>query len=301
MSLQKKCLTASAVTHGLLLLLVFVGSAFIPQKPILSGPEFILVDIPDELVAEPNIMSGGDPNAGSPQVQPQPVAPVAISEPEPPKPEPPPKVEPVKPEPEKAPEPKVEKRPIIDPDAFDISKAKVIKNEEAKPAAPEKKYDFAKAETKVIKPSTQTKAQSTPRDTGNSERADNSSKAAQALADAMKAVRGTGTRVGINPNAILGPGGRAAMSYDLAVALIYERECRPPNSGRSNEPTVVVDVVIRRDGTVLDADIVTKSGRTQLDRAVQDTLKNVRKVPPFPAGLTGETRTIRINFNFDKI
>ena len=63
MSVQKKCLTASAITHGLLVVLFFVGSAFAPQRP---KPEplmtpFELVNIPLDLVEEPNVVRG---NAG---------------------------------------------------------------------------------------------------------------------------------------------------------------------------------------------------------------------------------------------
>lgn len=311
MSLQKKCLTASAVTHGLLLLLVFVGSAFIPQKPVIQGPEFILVDIPDELVAAPNVMSGGDPNAGSPQAQPQvvpepqPVSVPQIPQPEPPQPTPEalPKVpepvkEPVKPK-ETPREPEVKK--TVDPEAFDLSKAKTISKEPAKPARPEKDFNLAKAESRKIKTTTQTKTgSSNARENDATERANSGAQAAQALASAMKAVQGTGGRVGINPDAILGPGGKAAMSYDMAVAIIYEREFkRRPIPSRSNDPAVEVEVVVRRDGTVIGKRITRPSGRAQLDRTVDEVLKSVKRVREFPSDITTETRTIKIDFNLE--
>jgi TonB family protein len=304
MSLQRKCLTASAVTHGLLLLLVFVGSAFIPQKPKMEGPVFELVDIPDNLVAEANIVSGGDPNAGRPQAQTPPVQqqqtpPVAAPPQQPVKPPVQPPQNRVEPPVEKIPEPKVEARKTIDPEAFDLSKAKSLTREPPKTPKPDPGFDLAKAESRKIKPSTQTKT-ATSRDNNSAATSKAAAEAARALANAMKAVEGSGGRVGINPDAILGPGGKAAMSYDIAVALIYEREFkRTPVASRANEPAVEVEITVRRDGTVVDKEIKRPSGRAQFDNAVRKVLNAVKKVPQFPSDITSETRIIKINFNPD--
>src|SRR5688500_143045 len=134
MSLQKKCFTASAITHGLLLLLVFVGSAFIPQKPQIKGPEFEIFTLPPdfELVAQDNVFSGGSPDAkGGPKinapVQPQPVAPPPQPKVESKKTEVP-DIKPVqpKPEPVKQPDPP---KPKTNPEEFDFTKAKTVKTE----------------------------------------------------------------------------------------------------------------------------------------------------------------------------
>jgi TonB family protein len=109
---------------------------------------------------------------------------------------------------------------------------------------------------------------------------------------------GTGTRVDIQSQ-LIGPGGAAQMSYDLAVAKIFEREFqRRPVTHRGNEPSVEVEVVVRRDGSVTGR-IVKKSGRAQLDRTEQQVLDSTRKVIPFPEHCKSETRTNRINFNLD--
>lgn len=306
MSLQRKCLTASAVTHGLLLLLVFIGSAFVPQqKPPIDGPEFELVNIPLDLVEEPNVMSG-NPNAGQPEsapaqkppslIPPQPVVPkpeVPVKQPDPiKKPEP-------KPEPEKVTKQPV--KPAPDPEAFDLTKAKTIKTplKPEKVEKPDAKFDFSQAKRQVIKSAPDNSKAAVP-DTRSAEREAQLAKVNQALEGARKALANTGQRVGLSYSDIIGPGGKAQMSYDRAVAEIFEREFQlRPLPSRGNDPVVMVEVTVRRDGTAT-GHIVKRSGRAQLDRTVQDVLKSVKKVMPFPAEFKSETRTIRINFNLDE-
>ena len=307
MSLQKKCLTASAVVHGLMLMLVFVGSAFIPQKPKIDGPEFIIVDITDALVEEPNVISGGNPSAGRPQERPPAKQPDPLSLPPPVTPARPVKPEPVKPEPRKeTPQPPVEPlktpKPDPEPNPFELKNAKPLKNP-PKPETTESPFkqllSSAKKETVKITPR-QTSESDNAR-TADAERAHQAAKLA-ALEGTKKALQGTGSRVGINSGDILGPGGPAQMSYDLAIAKIYESEFKKRSiPTRGNEPPVEVEVTVRRDGTVMGDRITKRSGRNQFDRAVQDVLNTVKKnkVIPFPADFKSETRTIQINFNLD--
>ena len=78
--------------HGLLLLLVFVGSAFIPHKKAERVIEMEMFDFKDfELTAEDGVFSGGSPNArkGNPNGQPQLPAPTPETQkPQPKPPEP---------------------------------------------------------------------------------------------------------------------------------------------------------------------------------------------------------------------
>lgn len=306
MSLQKKCLTASAVVHGLLLMLVVVGSAFIPQKPTINGPEFEIVNIPDVLVEDPNVLSGNSA-AGRPQETPQTKPQAPVSQPPPVTPAPPiVKPEPLKSETSKVmPQPPVEqpKTPKPDPEEnpFDFKTAKTFKNP-PKPEKTESPFKLNEATKQTIK--------TAPRQTSESdsarattERANQATKLAQALEGTKKALQGTGSRVGLNYSDIIGPGDRAQMSYDLAIAKIYEDEFKKRSNfpNRGNEPPVEVEVTVRRDGTVMGDRIAKKSGRSQFDRAVQDVLNTVKKnkVIPFPADFKSETRTIKINFNLE--
>jgi TonB family protein len=59
--LTKKCLGASAVTHGFLLLLVILGAAFIRTKPKFEPPAFELVPL-DAMLIDDNLVGGGNPS-----------------------------------------------------------------------------------------------------------------------------------------------------------------------------------------------------------------------------------------------
>ncbi len=294
--LQKKCLVASAFTHGLLLVLLFIGSAFIPSKPKENFIPLELVDINAMVVDEPNVVSGGNPNATPP---PAPVTPKAQPQQPatPPQPvvKPEPKAEPIT---EKIPEPKpAEKRFQIDPESF----VKIPDKSKEKPPKAEPTFDFSKSEKRVIKPSNAAKE---PSDSENESRAREMKMAqarAGALSEAMSRLQG-GLSKGIGEIGIPGPGGRAYASYGLVLRKIYEEAWIPPNAARDNEPTVGVEVVIRRDGTVLSRRIVKKSGRAELDRTVQKALDRVNKVPAFPSGSTDEQRKFEFDFNLtDKL
>lgn len=322
--LQRKCLFGSAIFHGLLLLLVVIGSAFISHKPPQETPAFELFDMRATLVDQPNVLSGGNPNVTAPpQPSPQPPAqapaaqpPVPDSKPEP-APEPPkadtkpaPKAPPEEktPEPAKAletkPEP-VKNRPP-DPDSFDLSKA-VKKSSSAKTDKSDKPsttFDFGKAEKRVIKPSKDGKDSS---DGDEKARGDRERQLAQAragaLANAFSNLQGGLSKGGTSYD-IPGPGGPAYASYYLALRKFYEMAWIPPNASRGDEPVVEVEVVIARDGTILSQRILKKSGRRELDNSVQTTLNRVykAKAPRFPDGSTDEKRTFRINFNLtDKL
>jgi TonB family protein len=271
----------------LLVVLFFVGSAFAPQKP---KPEplmtpFELVNIPLDLVEEPNVVRGSAGGGKPPVAPPENLTPlIQKADPPPPikQPDPLPKQEPVKMEAVKPP-PRV-------PESFDLTKTKTVKAND-KPAKEEPpKFNLKDAKTKVVKT-----APTTPSNPRENERA---TEIAKLLEGTRQTLAGTGTRVDIQSE-LIGPGGAAQMSYDLAVAKIFEREFqRRPVTHRGNEPSVEVEVVVRRDGSVTGR-IVKKSGRAQLDRTVQQVLDSTRKVIPFPEHFKSETRTIRINFNLD--
>lgn len=305
MSLQKKCLTASAIVHGLMLALVFVGSAFIPPKPKIDGPEFEIVNIPfDALVEEPNVLSG-NPNAGRPPETQPARQPDPVSQPPPTPAQPIVKPEPAKPEPIKeTPQPAVPvktPKPDPEPNPFDLSKAKQVK-ETPKPEKTESQFNLNSAKKETIKTAPRQPSESDNARAAAAERANQAAKLAQVLEGTKKALQGTGSRVGINYSDIIGPGGSAQMSYDLAIAKIYEGEFKKRSiPTRGNEPPVEVEVTVRRDGTVMGDRITKRSGRSQFDRAVQDVLNTVKKnkVIPFPADFKSETRTIQIHFNLE--
>lgn len=286
MSLQKKCLTASAITHGLLVVLVFVGSAFIPHKPVLEGPEFEIFTLPQDfdLVAQDNVFSGGDPNArkgsGVQQVpQPQPPPPQPKQEQpkqevpvvKPPEPKVEPKVEQKQPE-------KIEVKPKVDPDAFNLDKAITKKAETKKP---EPKIDFKTiqklAEKKTITTSSSDSKAANKTPSTETKVAFNTG----LLADARKKLE-SGLSPGGSPagrgdvDDILGPGGARVASYSLYLAGIYRDAWVAPTKSSARTP-VRVRVRISKDGTVLEKQVISRSGNGDFDRAANDTVARVRK------------------------
>jgi TonB family protein len=293
--LQRTCLVASAFTHGLMLLLVFVGSAFVSKKPVIEAPAFELVDIPKILVDEPNVIGGGNPNVTVPQIpeaamEPISAPPIPEAKPEPVKetPKEPVKPEPAPAEPVKAPAPEPKpKEP--DPDSFDLSKV-VKKKVQPKPEKPATSFDFAKAEKKTIKPSRDAKeSASTDNDARDTRETRVASARAGALSDALKRVQGGLSSVG-GSYAVPGPGGNS-MSYIIALQKRYrDAWVGAATAGRNG---VQVEIEIARDGTVVSSRIIRKSCNAEYDRAAQRTIDRVKKVDPLPEGTKELKRTYR--------
>ena len=91
----------------------------------------------------------------------------------------------------------------------------------------------------------------------------------------------------------------AEASYASVVKSVYERNLTsflPSTIANDNENTKV-SVTIASDGTVISSSIITPSGDSVWDTAVQRTLDRVTYIAPFPAGTTDKERHYVINFN----
>ena len=89
-------------------------------------------------------------------------------------------------------------------------------------------------------------------------------------------------------------------NYGLFVRSIYDAAWRPPSEIASPTATATARVVIARDGHIVSADLVTKSGLAPLDKSVTAALVRVTTIGrPFPEGATEETRTFFIDFNLE--
>lgn len=281
----RKCLIASAVTHGLLLVMLFVGSAFIPNHRPPEPIAITLIEIPDFLIDEPNMVGGGNPRAGIPEPQPQ--APPAQATPATPVNQPLPEPEPPKPQPQAAPQ---VRQPVLPEPRFNFSETK---RPAERPPRTQPAFDFSKARRKTIQPS---KAPNGGDRAARESAAAREKQLARAAGTALSRLQ-SGLSTGVGEIGVPGPGGPAYMSYNLALRKFYEDAWIPPQVSRDNEPLVEVEVTIARDGTVLNARILKRSGRRELDQSVDRTLKRVKKVPPFPSGSKDEKRTFKINFN----
>ena len=92
---------------------------------------------------------------------------------------------------------------------------------------------------------------------------------------------------------------RAAFtSYANYVVAVYRRTWEPlipANLGRSR--VAKVSVTIRRDGRVLSARIIRRTGDAALDRSVQRALDRVRTIgKTFPSGSKDSQRTFTLDF-----
>lgn len=266
--LQKKCLIAVAGTHFLLVVVLFC-SGFISSKPKPDDSQVLTV-IPDTLidVAFNSGVRHAEPPPPTPAVQPPPQ-----SQQEPPKPEaePPKPVEPVRPEPEpqiaKAEEP-VETKPKTEPHKVEVSLKPVVRK--------------------------------TPTETNNTdEQAKAAEKAAKLRAQAVKRALNNIEKHATSATTVDMPGDStvAYANYAAVVKTVYTEAWILPDTAASDEANVKVSVTIARDGHVIDAHIVDRSGDASMDRSVQETLDRVTEIRPFPDDSTDQQRTYIINFN----
>lgn len=116
-------------------------------------------------------------------------------------------------------------------------------------------------------------------------------------ASAANAIRKASSSTTINMPSMPTGGGPAYANYAQAVKSIYERNWHPPDETSRDDALVKVKVVIARDGSILSATIISRSGDAAVDGSVDSTLRRVTSVPPFPAGATESKRTYTIGFN----
>lgn len=292
--LEKKCCIAAAGFHLLLLAILLVGPAFLssPQK-IDDSQAITMIDL-SKLTDGPT-MTGGSPASAPPQTSPQPPtppAPPAVVEP----PAPPQKTVLEKifePEPAK---PAKEEEPAIEPAPQKvIIKVKAPDTEAAPKVSSKPKVEVAR---KIVKRSPTTgKSSSTAKD--DAEAKADPAAARRERAAAISRVLGSlesnlssGTEVSIP-----GPGAGTFVNYAEAVKRVYTEAWIAPTDVTDDEATAQVSVTIARDGNVISARMKTPSGSAPVDRSVQETLRRVKFVAPFPEGAKDGERTFIINFN----
>jgi TonB family protein len=284
--LQKKCFIVSVSLHGLLLGVFLFGSAFFvsDEKPDNTR---ILHMISGKLVDDA-LSSGGNPDV-QPVAQPPP-APPPLVEPKPPEPKP-------KPAPEKAELPKIE-RPKIEP----VHKTFTLPEKTKKPVKPVDTEENTKRESKLdpkeLKLVKRNNSEAKAKDTAEAK--------ARAVAEARRRARAVNQVLNtwgknLSPSTkvdIGGPGGELfATNYRDAVRSIYTAAWSPPDGFTDDTATVTATVTIARDGKVINAHIIDRSGNSIMDRSIERTLENVTFIAPFPEGAKDQERTFTIEFN----
>lgn len=284
--LQKKCFLGSAGIHVLLLLILFVGPAFLASKskpdnlPVL---DFVAYKTVDDLVS-----GGGDPSGGAPP----PPAPEVKSPPKPaPAPEP---VQPPEPQPEpvkvRQPDPVPPEIPNDKPDPDAVEPAKPVKR---------RVPDIVTTPT-VRKRDAQKEAKAREEAAAREEAREIAARRADAAAAIGRAASGIKGGVAGGTSVVLkGPGGGGVpyANFLQAVKSVYARAWIVPDGVTDDEATAVASVTIARDGTVISARITESSGNALVDRSVRETLDKVKWAAPLPDNAVENQRTVTINFN----
>ncbi len=297
--LQRECLAASLVFHTGLLVLLVVGAGFTSGRKTDTVEVPILTFFPDTLVDSP-IVGGGNPPSQPPRQPPNqpPSQPPAQPEAPPPRPT----------EPAKA-EPAVEK---------DVSPPKVAEAKRAPSAsAPDpnltsptgekpaprhkievnlKPVEISAAEARAQRERAAAAAQAR-RQAETQRLAERQRSRVAGVVGALEDNLSSGTTVSVP-----GTGGATYASYTSFVDLIYRRAWAPlkPRETGDTGASVLVRVVIARDGAVISDRITKRSGDAALDKSVQAALDRVRTIGrPFPDGAKDTQREFEIEFNLE--
>lgn len=308
--LQKKCLIASSALHGLLAVILLVGTAFLVKEEE-HVDQTVLNFIPDKLVDAAMQRAAGPvapalpPPSQPPALmsQPPPVTPPAAKQPElDPKEEPKsPKLESKKSEPEE-----VKK----DPSKVDVTALKPIKTpkkaEAVRPARPHVKVNIG---VTTLRPSEDLE-KARQEAAANTEKARQEAAANTAKANAARIASALGEfdkktsklasdNIGVSA---FGDGtiGVSYASFESWVQKVYWEAWRPPTDLAAGRSIVKVKVVIRKDGTIESANVTEPSGNSRLDANIRQLLARVKTVGQgFPEGAKEEKRTYNIEFNLE--
>lgn len=317
--IQKKCFLFSIGFHLLLMSLLVIGPAFIAPK---SKPPTVVpaINFIPVLSVEEALAGGGERNVNSappaavalpPPLSPAPKAPEPVIEPAP---APAPKPKPA-PEPEPEPEPVVEpKNKEPDPHNFTppkpekkrheiVASATLVKRDTAKETKDKEREE--RLERQKSKERAKAKAEAEAR--AEQERAAEASQAAMAawrrnaasaLAQSARVV-GNGISDKGTSVKLEGPGGGGLpyAGFLQAVHRAYDRAWTLPDSV-SSDAVIVATVTIERDGTVVSAQITSRSGNRVADRSVEAALDRVKSIGvPLPATSQENQRTVKVEFN----
>ena len=334
---QTKCFVASAAMHVLLLLIVFVAPAFLPEKPRVSTPVINLVSARqlDAILRAAEAPSAPAPTAPAAPVPPAPTVtepaptPKAVETPRPIEPAPPPPapkpVEPPRKEVAKEPPPKITKaepRPLPPspkgkeaPVKKDTKKAKEpepvpTKSTSAKPAPTKDtpKSTIKIADTKNLVSRKQEEDAKAKQRAEAEERAETAAaaKAAQ-LAHQQRVAKmnsilggiqgGLSSPVDVNIDAGTGPNAAAFLEYGQMMVQVYERSWLLPGTLNDTTAIVSVTVTVARSGRVLNWEVRRPSGNSAIDKSVRETLQKVIQFEAFPASFREAQRTFNIDFN----
>jgi TonB family protein len=288
--LQKKCFLVSAGMHGLLGVILF-GTAAFRDKPAPKDIP-ILTMIPSRILDEAGA-GGGSPAPAAAAQPPQPAAqPVQPPQPAPAVVRTPQPVAPPQPaEPIERPQPReVERERTPEPSTERETEAKPVHK------AHEIHVDYTPASTlthkKRVRPSETEEAEYS----SSSE----SKRLRQRIAESLDALATGVQSSGAQGTVVDMPGqggGESFAGYETVIYNAYYHAWTAPDSVGDMKAGADVKIVVARDGSIISAEIVNKSGEAALDRSVSRALRAVTRLPPFPPTAHDEQRIFLIRFN----
>jgi len=272
--LQKKCFIASAGTHLVLVLILFIGPGFISSKskpddlPIL---DFIPLKTTDALVS-----GGGNRNGHLP------APPPAASKP--PEPVAQPQHMPESPKPVKTEQAKDEQEQSLEPSPRHTTKKFELK--------PVKKSNIAKADNHQKQVEEEAKA----RKEDEARRRELANRFDAALGNINN---GVSAGIAINPKDFKGPGasGIPYANFLQAVKSVYARAWVIPDGVTDDDAAVDTTVTIARDGSVVSWRMLRASGSAGVDQSVRVTMERVKFAAPLPDDSSDSQRTVPITFS----
>jgi outer membrane biosynthesis protein TonB len=273
--IQKKCFIASTGVHLLLVVILFVGPAFLSapkQADSIQDLNFIPTKLVDSLVS-----GGGSPRqAAGPPPEPPPArstpAPEKVKEPDPPK--------------DTVRDPKPTKS---DPESLEVTKKPKLSRENL--TLVNRKQNTTKSTKKSSVDAEQQRL------------ADARRQASELISrTANNIARGTAGATKVDDPEGPGGGGEPYAPYEAWVRDVYERAWVRPDDTQTDDAITKVSVTIGKDGHVVDSKIIKRSGDAPMDASVQRTLDRVTTVGrPFPEGAKDSERTYIIPFNMKKL
>lgn len=268
--LHKKCFIASAGTHLLLMLILFVGPAFLSQKSKLDDIQPINF-IPDNLVLGA-VSGGGNPRAATrPPPPPAPFTPVSPPE-QPQKQTDPPKTVETK-----------QNKP--DPESLEIK--------EHKPHLPTVNTRLVSRNSDKPKKQTQPTTDTREREFADARRR---TEAFNRAARSLDNNASSATIVDANPGP--GGGGPTYASYASWVQTVYLGAWVPPDGTDTAAAIARASITIANDGSVVSYRLIGKSGDRDVDDSIQRTLERVTSMGrPFPEGMKEKQRTYILRFD----
>src|SRR6266700_204575 len=267
--LQKKCFVASTGVHLLLVLILFVGPAFLsaPKKAEnLQDLNFIPKELIDALAS-----AGGTPRAAAPA-------------PTPPAPTPP------APTPERARE--------SDPPKEVVKEPKPPKVQPESLELPKKQPKLAPENLKLV--SRDNKSAKTAKKAPAPDARDQQlAKASEIIRQTARGIKeGAASATEIRDDAGPGGGGPSYANYKSWIYTVYLNAWVAPDDATSDSGIVEASVTIARDGTVVSSRLMSKSGDPEMDASVQRTLNRVTTIGrPFPEGVRENERTYVLRFD----